>query len=110
MRSALVARTVDYKIDFTDCQRLEKLIDTLSLSQEILGSFEEIACMLQNSSCAPQNFGQDQANCYFRESSRIRRYINRIQSFIKAASALERQAERVSLLVGEGQLRYKLDS
>ena len=94
MYSSLAQKTVDYQVDFVDCQRLEGLIDKLSLAQEILKAIVHIARMARNTehvqtSHAPKD----------RRELSTKVQINKIQAYLRTASVLQQRAERTSILV-----------
>jgi hypothetical protein len=98
MHSSLTPKPVDYEIDFVDCQRLENLVDKLSLSQDILKSIKQISYMIRSrdDSMLPIHLESDWNS---QQLSRLPRYIEMVQGFERTAASLERQATRTSLLV-----------
>ena len=47
MHASLAQQDVDYEVSFVDCQRLERALEKLSLSQETLIAIERLACTLR---------------------------------------------------------------
>jgi hypothetical protein len=99
MHSSLVQKPVDYQVDFSDCQRLEKLLENLSLSQEILRTIEQTVCMFQNSN----NYGTHLDDCEPEQElgdlHQMSRHVIRIQGYMRTASALQQRVERTLILV-----------
>lgn len=106
MHSSLSSRPVDYVVDFLDCQRLERFIETLSLSQEILRSVQEVGCMLQSLSNANKYSDSFGSICSPFELYHVPEYITRTERYIRQAMVLERQAERTSLLVSSATFMW----
>ena len=94
-----IKKVVDYQVDFIDCQRLEELLENLSLSQEILKSIECILYTLQSS----DDYTKLPDNLELKQNSgdlhRITKYIHRVQGYMRTASALQYRAERTTILV-----------
>ena len=110
MQSSITQKAVDYQVDFTDCQRLERLLEKLSLSWETLKMIERILRMLQNLN----NRGKPLQDHERRDSQenlhQLSRLISRVQAYMRTASALQRCAERTSILVSLLSLVHELDS
>lgn len=99
MHSSITQKTVDYHVNFTDCQRLERLLGKLSLSWEILKMIERIARMLQSSN-KRGNILKDHESTHRQEDlHQLSRLISRVRAYMRTASALQRCAERTSILV-----------
>ena len=98
MHSSLTAHLVDYEVTFLDCQRVERLVDALSLSQGILRSIKEIASMLQ-SWIASNSLDWSAAEIRCRELMQIPEYSRRIHEHIAQSALMQTKAERTSLLV-----------
>ncbi len=99
MHSSLAQKHVDYEVDFVDCQRLERILEKLSLSQEILMAMEQIAYTLQSlaeGGKTPNNHDQE---LVARDLHELLLHINKIRGFKRTASALKSRVERTSILV-----------
>lgn len=92
-------KSVDFQVDFIDCQRLEKLLENLSLSQEILKTIEQIICMLRSSS--DYNMPLDDCGSEHDPGDlhQMSSHINKIQGYMRTASVLQHRAGRTSVLV-----------
>ena len=99
MHSSLAQKHVDYEVDFVDCQRLERVLEKLSLSQDILMAIEHIACTLQSSNGCSKFLSNHDSECAARDLHEILMHINKIRGFRKTASALQNRAKRASILV-----------
>lgn len=97
--SSLAPKPVDYEIDFVDFQRLQKLVDTLSLAREILKSVERIAYTIRSKENDLRLLEHTKNDFDSHRLCRISGYIKRLQGFTRTAAALGRQAESISLLV-----------
>lgn len=98
LHSSLATHLVDYEVTFLDCQRVERLVDALSLSQGILRSIKEIASMLQSwiTSNSP-DWSAAEIRC--REFMQIPEYSRRIHEHIAQSALMQTRAERTSLLL-----------
>ena len=99
MHSSLAQKHVDYEVDFVDCQRLERVLEKLSLSQEILIAIEQIACTLQSLTECSKSLSNHDPERLARDLHEILLHINKIRGFRRTASALKSRAERASILV-----------
>lgn len=99
MHSSLAQKHVDYDVNFVDCQRLEKALEKLSLSEEILIVIEHIACTLQSLSECSKSLSNPDSERVARDLHEILLHINKIRGFRRTASALKNHATRASILV-----------
>ena len=99
MHSSLAQKHVDYEVDFVDCQRLERALEKISLSQEVLVAIEHIACTLQNWSESSISVSNHDSERIARDLHDILLHINQIRGFKRTASALQNRAKRASILV-----------
>lgn len=99
MHSSLAQRNVDYEVDFVDCQRIERALEKLFISLEVLTQIEHIACTLQSSVDRSKSLRDHASDCVVRDSHEISLHINKIQGFQKTALALQNRAERASVLL-----------
>ena len=100
MHSSLAQKHVDYEVDFVDCQRLERTLDKISLSQEILMAIEQIVCTIQSLTECSKSLGNHDPERVARDLHEMLLHINKIRGFRRTASALQSRAERASILVG----------
>ena len=107
MHSSMAQKLVDYPVDFTDCQNLERLLEKLSLSREILRTIEQIACMLQSSSDDKKALDGHESEHEPTDLHQISRHINKIRGHMRTASALQHRAERTTILVSLLALMYE---
>ena len=107
MYSSHVKKVMDYQVDFIDCQRLEKLLENLSLSQEILKSIEWTIHTVQSSHDYTKLLDGGESKQNPRDLHRMTRYINRVQRYMGTASALQYRAERTTVLVSLLGLVYE---
>ena len=98
---------MDYQVDFIDCQLLEKLLENLTLSQEILKTIEQIIYMLQTSDDYNKLLDGRELKQVPRGLHQMSRHINKVQGYIRTASALQYRAERTSILVSLLGLVYE---
>lgn len=99
MHSSLAQKLVDYEVDFVDCQRLERALEKISLSQEILAAIEHIACTLQKLSENSISLSNHDSERIARDLHDILLHINQIRGFKRTASALKDRIKRASILV-----------
>jgi hypothetical protein len=99
MHSSLVPKAVDHSINFVDCQSLQKVINSLSLSQHTLRSIEHIVLTIQSTASHIRRPCYNSKGNYSQQMSRISGYVGKIRGFIQTAKALEKQANGHSLLV-----------
>ncbi len=99
MHSSLAQKHVDYEVDFIDCQRLERALEKLSLSQEILVAIENIVCTLQSLIERSKSLGNHDSERIANDLHDISSYINKIRGYRRTASALKNRAKRASILV-----------
>ena len=104
MYSSQTKKFVDYQVEFVDCQRLERLLENLSLSQEILKAIEYTLYVLPNADDYTELFNLEQNP---RDLYRMTRQINQVRGFIRTATALQYRAERTTILVSLPGLVYK---
>lgn len=100
MHSSMTQIPADYQVDFSDCQKLERLLEKLSLSREVLRAIEQIASAVQTSNDDEKQFNKLDIQCKPRSSHQMSRHINKVQAYMRKASALQHCAERTSILVG----------
>ena len=101
MHSSLARKRVDYEVDFVDCQRLERILEKLSLSQEVLMAIEQIACTLQSSTECSKSLSNHDPEGVARDLHEIFLHISKIRGFRRTAWALKSRAERASILVSQ---------
>ena len=99
MHSSLAQKPVDYEVDFVDCQRLERAMEKLSVSQEILVAIEQIACTLRSLSKCSKSLSNHDSERIARESHDNLLHINKIRGYKRTASALQNRATRAHILV-----------
>ena len=99
MHSSLAQKYVDYEVDFVDCQRLERTLEKMYLSQEILVAMEHIACALQHLSENSLSLSNHDSERIARDLHEILLHINQIRGFKRTASALQDRIKRASILV-----------
>lgn len=99
MHSSLAQKHMDYEVDFVDCQRLERALEKLSLSLEVLRQIEHIAYTLQSSMDRGKSLRHHASDCVVRDSHEISLHINKIRGFKETGLALQNRAERASGLV-----------
>ena len=99
MHSSLAQQRMDYEIDFVDCQRLERALEKLSLSREILMAIKHIACTLQSLSDYDKSISNYDLRIIAGNSQEIFMHISNIRGYRRTASALQSRAIRTSILV-----------
>ena len=99
MHSSLARKNVDYEADFVDCQRLERALEKISLSQEILAAIEHIAGTLQNISESNLSLSNHDSERIAGDLHDILVHINQVRGYKRTASALKDRAKRASILV-----------
>ncbi|KAI9892301.1 MAG: hypothetical protein M1814_001500 [Vezdaea aestivalis] len=99
MHSSLDLEPVDYQVSFTDCQRLERLLENLALAQDTLSMIEQIIDLLQSSSnpnTGPDDLGSDRQ---IKDSRLASKYISQIQSYKRTVATLQLHVERKVILL-----------
>ena len=108
MHSSLAQKkTADYAIDFVDCQRLERVLEKLSQSREILTAIEHIICTLQRLSDYDKSISNHNLTPIVDKSQEMLMHVSDIQGFRRKASALQSRAIRTSILVSSPNLKEK---
>ena len=102
--SSLLPKTVDFEVDFTDCQRLEKFLEKLCISEEILQSLEEIVHSLKKSEGFNDLPDKPKARLQPRDTHQFHGYIDQVHNYQRAALALRHRAERAFNLVSHVNL------
>lgn len=104
MHSSIAQKHVDYEVDFVDCQRLERVLEKLFVSLEVLRQIEHVASILQSSMNRSKSLRDHASNYVVRDSHEISLHINKIRGFKETALALQHRAERASVLVSSSVL------
>jgi hypothetical protein len=98
-KSSLTPRAVDYETSFNDCQRLQDIINRLSLSEEVLESTLQVAYMIERQHNSQEGHQDRNMKEYHDISTGIQTAIRKIQGFKRTAAALEKHADGTSRLV-----------
>ncbi|KAI4190850.1 MAG: hypothetical protein L6R41_000545 [Letrouitia leprolyta] len=99
LHSSLAPKQVDYEVDFVDCQRLERALEKLSVSREVLLALEHIACTLQSSTDRDKPSNDSHPDRVVEDSNEILVQLNKIRGFSRTALALQDRVKRASVLV-----------
>ena len=102
-----MTKFVDYHVDFTDCQRLERLLEKLSLSWEILKTIERIVHMLHSSNKRGKLLDSHESRLRQEDLYQLSRLISRVRAYMRTALSLQCCTERTSILVSLLSLVYE---